>query len=112
MLNEADPARIAVAHSTERLEPYLRATSGELDKALRLYEWTLALSGSLYEAFGILEVVLRNALGTQLAAHHGTLAGNWYDDPLGVLSELAHEDITAARPRVRKLRRPETPGRP
>lgn len=58
-----------------------------------------------------LEVVLRNALGTQLAAHHGTLAGHWYDDPLGVLSDLAHEDIAAARRRVRKLWRPETPGR-
>ena len=72
---------------------------------------TSRVSGGLYEALGILEVVLRNALGTQLAAHHGTLAGNWYDDPLGVLSELAHEDIAAARPRVRKLRRPETTGR-
>jgi len=110
-VNEADPARVAVALSTERLVPYLRAANGELDKALRLYEWNLAVSGGLYEALGILEVVLRNALGTQLAAHHGTLAGHWYDDPLGVLSDLAHEDIAAARRRVRKLWRPETPGR-
>lgn len=111
VVNEADPARVAVALSTERLVPYLRAAAGELDKALRLYEWNLAVSGGLYEALGILEVVLRNALGTQLAAHHGTLAGQWYDDPLGVLSDLAHEDIAAARRRVRKLWRPETPGR-
>lgn len=111
VVNEADPARVAVALSTERLVPYLRAANGELDKALRLYEWNLAVSGGLYEALGILEVVLRNALGTQLAAHHGTLAGHWYDDPLGVLSDLAHEDIAAARRRVRKLWRPETPGR-
>lgn len=111
VVNEADPARVAVALSTERLVPYLRAANGELDKALRLYEWNLAVSGGLYEALGILEVVLRNALGTQLAAHHGTLSGHWYDDPLGVLSDLAHEDIAAARRRVRKLQRPETPGR-
>ena len=82
-----------------------------VDKALGLYEWNLAVSGGLYEALGIVEVVLRNALGRQLAAHHGTLAGHWYDDLLGVLSDLAHEDIAAARRRVRKLRRPETRGR-
>lgn len=111
VVNEADRTRVAVALSTERLVPYLRAANGELDKALRLYEWNLAVSGGLYEALGILEVVLRNALGTQLAAHHGSLAGHWYDDPLGVLSDLAHEDIAAARRRVRKLWRPETPGR-
>lgn len=49
---------------------------------MRLYEWNLAVSGVLYEALSILEVVLRNALSTQLAAHHGTLTGHWYDDPL------------------------------
>lgn len=81
----------------------------DLAAAVRLYEWNLAVSGALDEARGILEVVLRNALSTQLAAHHGTLAGHWYDDPLEVLSDLAHQDIAAARHRVRKLRRPETP---
>lgn len=111
VVNEADPTRVAVALSTERLVPYLRAANGELDRALRLYEWNLAVSGGLYEALGIFEVVLRNALSAQLAAHHDTLAGHWYDDPLGVLSDRAQEDIAAARRRVRKLRRPETPGR-
>ena len=109
--DESDAAPIAAVLSPERLAPYLRATGGDLTAAVRLYEWNLAVSGALYEALGILEVALRNALSAQLAAHHGTLAGNWYDDPLGVLSDLAHDDIAAARRRVRKLRRPETPGR-
>ncbi|MDO5502780.1 MAG: hypothetical protein Q4G67_06345 [Actinomycetia bacterium] len=109
--DEPDPAPIATALSPERLAPYLRATGGDLTGAVRLYQWNLGVSGALYEALGIVEVVLRNALSTQLAAQHGTLAGHWYDDPLGVLSDLAHEDIAAARRRVRKLRRPETPGR-
>lgn len=109
--NEADMARVATMLSTARLAPYLRAANGDLSRALHLYEWNVAISGGFYEALGILEVVLRNALSTQLAAHHGTLAGHWYDDPLGVLSNLAHDDIEAARRRVRKLRRPETPGR-
>lgn len=107
---EPDAATIAAALSPERLAPYLHATGGDLTEAVRLYEWNLAVSGALYEALGILEVV-RNTLSTQLTAHHGTLAGQWYDDPLEVLSDLAHEDIAAACRRVRKLRRPETPGR-
>ncbi len=109
-VDEPDAARIADALSPERFAPYLRATGDDLHAAVRLYEWNLAVSGALYEALGILEVVLRNALSTQLAAHHGTVAGQWFDDPLGVLSAPARDDI-AARRRVRKLRRPETPGR-
>jgi hypothetical protein len=108
---ELDAERIAASLSPERFAPYLRSTGGHLHAAVRLYEWNLAASGALYEALGILEVVLRNALSKQLAVHHGSLAGQWYDDPLGVLSDLAHDDIAAARRRVRKLRRPETPGR-
>jgi hypothetical protein len=104
-------ADVAAALSPDRLAPYLRAAGGDLDAALRLYEWNLSVSGAMYEALGILEVVLRNALSTQLANHHGTLAGHWFDDPLGVLSDVAHEDIAAARYQVRKMRRPETPGR-
>lgn len=110
-VDEPDAEQIRAALSPERFVPYLRRTGGDLHRAVRLYEWNLAASGALYEGLGILEVVLRNALSKQLAAHHGTLAGQWYDDPLGVLSDLAHDDIAAARRRVRKLRRPETPGR-
>lgn len=104
-------SHVATALSTERLAPYLRATNGDLAEAVRLYEWNLAVSGAFYEALGILEVVLRNALSEQLAAHHGMLAGHWYDDPLGVLSAQAADDIAAARHRVAKLRRGESPGR-
>lgn len=109
--DDAGAARVAAALSPERLAPYLRTVGGDLTEAVRLYEWNLAVSGALYEALGILEVVLRNALSTQLAARHGALPGHWYDDPVGVLSDLAHEDIAVARRRVRKVRRPETPGR-
>lgn len=109
--DEQRSAGIAAALSPERLAPYLTATSGDQAGALRLYEWNLAVSGALYEALGIIEVVLRNALSAQLTARHGTRSGHWYDDPGRVLSEFARKDIAAARRRVRKLRRPETPGR-
>lgn len=106
-----DAAHVASALSAERLTPYFQATNGNLSEAVRLYEWNLAVSGAFYEALGILEVVLRNALSEQLAAHHGALAGHWYDDPLGVLSSQAADDIAAARHRVAKMRRGESPGR-
>lgn len=102
---------VAVALSPERLGPYLRAVGGDRNEALRLYEWNLAASGALYEALGILEVVLRNALSAQLAVSHGGFPGQWYDDPHKLLSDHAHEDIAAARSRVRRLRHAETPGR-
>lgn len=109
--NGVEVTRVAAALSSDRLAPYLRAASGDLAKAVRLYEWNLAVSGAFYEGLGVLEVVLRNAMSEQLSAHHGTLAGHWYDDPLGVLSDQAHDDIAAARRRVAKLRRSESPGR-
>lgn len=73
----AHAAHVATALSAERLAPYLRTMNGNLAEAVRLYEWNLAVSGAFYEALGIVEVVLRNALSEQLAAHHGTLAGHW-----------------------------------
>ncbi len=43
-------AHVGTALSTERLAPYLRAMSGNLDNAVRLYEWNLWVSGAFYEA--------------------------------------------------------------
>ncbi len=108
---EADVALITSALSPERFGPYLHSTGSNPVAALRLYEWNLAVSGALYEALGILEVVLRNALSAQLAIHHGSLAGRWYDDPSGVLSNAALEDIAVARRRVRKRGQTATAGR-
>lgn len=104
-------ARISVALSSERFAPYLDATGGSCTAATRLYEWNLAASGALYEALGIVEVVVRNALDTQLVTSHGSLPGCWYDDPLHRLSGHARDDIDTARRRVRRLRYHETPGR-
>ena len=106
-----DKAAVAAALSAERFAPYLRAAAGDIGDGLRLYEWNLLVSGALYEALQVLEVVLRNALSAQLTARHGALPGCWYDDPLGTLSDLALQDIADARSRVRSLNRLETPGR-
>lgn len=103
--------RVAVSLSSERLAPYLRAVKGDLSRALSLYEWNLAASGPLYEALGVVEVVLRNALAEQLSVNYSSHTRPWYEDPAGVFSWQAHADIEAARNRVQKLGRSETQGR-
>lgn len=108
---DANLSAIAAALSHERLAPYLSANGGDLRAAVHLYEWNLTVSGAMYEALGVAEVVLRNALNEQFTAWHGQSPGEWYDDPHGVLSPIAHDDIDHARERVRRLGRPETPGR-
>lgn len=51
--------------SPERLAPYIRETP-TLHEAIRLYRWNIDLSGAVYEALHVFEVVLRNALDEQL----------------------------------------------
>ena len=80
-----NPQMIAQALSAERLAPYVAACQGNQAVALRLYEWNLSVSGAFYEALGIVEVALRNALHQRLTDRHGHLPGHWYDDPAGLL---------------------------
>ncbi len=49
-----------------RLTPYLLVTGSDLSAALRLYRWNIELAGAMYEALGIAEIFLRNAIDTQL----------------------------------------------
>jgi hypothetical protein len=106
-----DVAGVVASLSPERLRPYLRACDGDAARAIQLYEWNVHISGAFFEALCLAEVAIRNALSAQLAAHHGTLGGYWYDDPLSLLSTEALDDVAKARYRVRALGRPEIPGR-
>ena len=49
-----------------RLAPYLAAAHGNRKRALQLYQWNIELSGAVYEALHVFEVVFRNALDAQL----------------------------------------------
>lgn len=103
--------RIAEALSWERLGPYLTATANDLGAALRLYDWNVSVSGALYEDLGVLEVALRNAIHDRLTTLHADEDVPWYEDPRGLLSPEALQDIDRARERVTRQDRPETPGR-
>ncbi len=77
-----DPSKIdglAALIGTARLSTYLNAYEGREDLALRLYTWNAALSSALWGPFGVLEVVLRNALHAQLVERTGR--PDWWADP-------------------------------
>jgi hypothetical protein len=99
--------------SAPRLTTYLRATGGDLDRAVELYLWNAAVAGALWKVLGRVEVVLRNVLHDALTARYQRLgrAGQWYDDPVRELAEHARDDITRARQRLQGAGAPLLPGK-
>ena len=99
--------------SAPRLATYVRATGGDLDRAVQLYLWNAAVAGALWEVLGHVEVVLRNVLHNALTARHQRLgrAGQWYDDPAQELAQHARDDITRAKQRLQRAGAPLLPGK-
>lgn len=55
----------------DRFGTYLRACGGDAGRAARLYTWNIEVAAAMWGPLHVLEVVLRNALDRQLAAHTG-----------------------------------------
>lgn len=103
-----------------RLAPYLAAVGGNRRDAIRLYQWNIELSGAVYEALHVVEVVLRNAMDEQLCAWNVTQTdpgtGHAYSDewllgPAPLLRRLVREqDLAMAQARatraIQRQRRP------
>lgn len=49
-----------------RMDPYMQASSQNLELALRLYLWNTQVSGALFETLSITEVLFRNAIDDAL----------------------------------------------
>jgi hypothetical protein len=112
----ADPlaAVLEARLSVDRLATYRAAMpGGDLQAALRLYDWNSAIAAAFFQDLGHLEVLLRNALSDQLASWHTRTGhtGHWYDDPARVLDAHRHADLNAARDQIRRNGKTETPGR-
>ncbi|WP_419839149.1 hypothetical protein [Candidatus Poriferisodalis sp.] len=108
---------VAVRLTASRLESYLQASDGEIEAAVRLYDWNANAAGALHEDLGRLEVIFRNTVDNALSAY-GTAAGwpdVWYRQTRlfpGRHARRAREDIAAARQRAtRRGRRAEVRGR-
>jgi hypothetical protein len=74
--------------SGERLAPYRAACGGDLAAAVALYEWNADVSAALGTTLGHLEILLRNAMHTELTRWTVARFGEpwWYLDPARVLS--------------------------
>jgi hypothetical protein len=86
--------------SVKRLDKYLAAVEGDLDKALKLYEENTRLSEAFYSPLQCLEVCLRNGLHTRLCS---TFGEDWMTNGKPHLEEGARlsidkiiEDLTKA----------------
>ncbi|WPU11035.1 hypothetical protein [Pseudarthrobacter oxydans] len=112
------PIELVLQHriSPERLAPYIRETP-TLHEAIRLYRWNIDLSGAVYEALHVFEVVLRNAMDEQLCRWNASQtnpdtgrlhSSDWLIEPSALLLRVAGRDIPDARRRALKstTRRP------
>lgn len=73
---------------------------GNLLQALDLYKWNIALSGALFEAIAVVEVVVRNEIDNNLTAWAQLLGADWMD--IAPLDEKGRADIAKARSRNTK----------
>lgn len=95
--------------SQARLGKYRSECGNDLRRALDLYAWNAQVVGAFWDVLAFVEVVLRNAIDTQLvrfARQFGT--NSWYLQLSGTLSERHNDDIAAARQRAMASGRAET----
>ena len=93
-----DPVHVARHLSMERFETYLSATKGDFEIALGLYEWNISLSGALFEAIAIFEVVIRNEIDSSLSLWAESSGQDWLD--LILFDGKGQLDIAKARLRA------------
>lgn len=108
--------------SEKRLSPYLRQCDGDVDNAMRLYDWNTQVSSVLWESIGFLEISLRNALDNQLQERQSRLHRDthWIFDDAGELGRNATNPANSRQPfksifeatsRIRAKQKDVTPDR-
>jgi len=102
------PSHIVGKLSKERLGPYVTACRGDEAQALSLYRWNATASAAMHICLGHVEVLMRNAMDTQLTAM--SPIGAWYITLSPRLNAYAREEIGVARARATKNGRAETQG--
>lgn len=109
-----NPLEVRDRLSPERLGPYLTdaVPAGDVSAALHLYAWNMELSSAFFELLGHVEVVMRNAMHTELTALSQAQfrSDNWFDQA-GWFTPEANRDIADAKDRLNREGKPITPGR-
>ena len=96
---------VATRLTTTRLGSYLQATGGDIEAAIRLYDWNASVASALHEDLGRLEIVFRNAVDDALV-RYGSARGwadVWYRQTQlfpGQHGRRARADIDAAQRRA------------
>lgn len=94
-----DPVKIEMRLTQDRLSSYLDVMDGDLLRALDLYKWNIALSGALFEAIAVVEVVVRNEIDNNLKQWAQSRGADWMD--IAPLDERGRADIAKARSRIK-----------
>ena len=95
-----DPVKIEQRLTPDRLSSYMDVMGGNLRQALNLYKWNIALSGALFEAIAVVEVVVRNEIDNNLQTWAQSRGADWMD--ITPLDEKGRADIAKARSRNAK----------
>ncbi len=95
-----DPVKVVQRLTPGRLSSYMDVTGGNLRQALDLYKWNIALSGALFEAIAVVEVVVRNEIDNNLQTWAQSLGADWMD--IAPLDEKGRADLAKARSRNTK----------
>lgn len=102
--------------SASRLQGYLLESGGDLERAMALYRWNVAISAAFWESFAYFEVAFRNAIDGGLQRRHMSLGrnGHWLFDSARELGRdgngpgrhrQPYVDIDLAMRRVRQNRK-------
>lgn len=122
MVNSRSWAFFELHFGAPRLRHYLIEAGGDVDRAMRLYEWNTDLSAAFWESLGHLEVALRNTIDRQMSMRHAAQGrdGHWiYDDARELGRDRGrpprrhsypYVDVNTAINRVRKNGMPTDPG--
>lgn len=104
-LEETTHDSVITSFSTPRMIPFLTAAQGNKEKALELYAWNAQMAGAALEQISHLEVLLRNAIDTQLSrrAQESERGIPWFLLP--PYNKVQPEAIDTARQRLRPLGR-------
>ncbi|HEX6473194.1 MAG TPA: hypothetical protein VF069_29150 [Streptosporangiaceae bacterium] len=97
------------AISTEQFARYEATVGGDVDLALRLYAWNIAVSGAFLGPLQVLEVSLRNALHDRLTACFAR--EDWWNARSLDLMFVHRQAIAAAYERIRDAGKMPTCGR-
>lgn len=95
--------------SADRFARYESAAGGDIDAALRLYVWNIAVSSAFWGPLQVLEVALRNAIHDRLIARFGR--EDWWNAPSLALTSVHRQAIASAYDRLEQERKVPTSGR-